>query len=102
MDTPNVNGPAGLGFQPNFGIGRLRNDQQRRNQRSFEEAFDEKARKRRQRASGTTVGSDNSADAGAAPDADARVSPVLRGLQHHEGFIRKDGEDGLLHIDVVV
>ncbi len=111
MDTPRI-----TGFQPNFGVGSLKNNQERRRGRAFENAFDKQGKKRgkgkeRRRGeegdiveleaevgagAGTGVGSDDS-------DSGAGAGPITRTLQDREGIIRKDEEDdGLLHIDVVV
>ena len=90
MDTPRI---AGLGpTSPAYGVGSLKNNRDRRGQRSFEEAFGEEEQSGDESAS---VVEDNTPDS-------RTESPLSGDLQGAEGIIRKDEEDGQLHVDVVV
>ena len=79
------------GFQPTYGVGSLKHDRDRRSHgQSFEQAFeeeDEDDKKGREK--------------GVASD-DTPERPKPRGLQRPGGIIRKDEENGELHVDVVV
>ncbi|MHC4077192.1 MAG: hypothetical protein ACYST0_01980 [Planctomycetota bacterium] len=98
MDTPRI---APINPSPNYGVGRLKHDQDRRGRRSFEQAFAEEDKKSDAEAEAEAenqppgVASDNTAE-------DRAGGSVPGGLQDQEGIIRKDEEDGQLHVDIVV
>ena len=94
METPRI---AGISPTPNHGVGRLRHDQDRRSNRSFEQAFADENKKPEAEAESQSPGvaSDNTAE-------DRARGSVPGDLQDQEGIIRKDEEDGQLHVDVVV
>lgn len=97
MDAPRI---FGLGpTAPTYGVGGLKHDRDRRGQQgqqSFEEAFGEEGQSEGQSAGqSASVAEDDTASSRA-------ESPLSGGLQDAEGIIRKDEEDGQLHVDVVV
>jgi len=97
MDTPRI---AGLGpTTPAYGVGALKHDRDRRRQRSFEEAFGEE--EQGDDASKEATSQSASVVENNTPESRAE-GPLSGDLQDAEGIIRKDEEDGQLHVDVVV
>lgn len=96
MDTPriNVSNPS-----RGYGVGSLKHDQDRRGKRSFEQTFDDEEQghnaNKEVDSQSASVAEDDT------PDERTKRS-LSRDLQDPEGIIRKDEEDGQLHVDVVV
>lgn len=89
MDAPGITGPTPT--NPAYGVGSLKYNRDRQNKQSFEEAFAEEEQSTQERGE-QSVAEDNTSEK-APPPAD---------LQEAEGIIRKDEEDGQLHVDIVV
>ena len=82
-----------------YGVGSLKHDRDRRGKRSFEQAFDEEEQGR----DANKEADSQSASVADDDTPDGRTKRSLSGdLQDPEGIIRKDEEDGQLHVDVVV
>jgi hypothetical protein len=92
MDTPGINRPNPT--SPAYGVGSLKYDRDRRNKnkQSFEEAFTE----------GEQKSGEPKADESVAVNDTPEKAPLPGDLQEGEGIIRKDEEDGQLHVDIVV
>lgn len=97
MDTPGITGPTPAPPPPaSYGVGRLKHDRDRRNRQSFEDAFAKEEKKRPEpEEEDTSVAEDDT------PENHAKI-PLPGGLQDRRGIIRKDEEDGQLHVDIVV
>jgi hypothetical protein len=80
---------------PPYGVGGVKHDRNRQGKRSFEEAFGEEAQKQGAGSHPPIVEEDNT------PDEHAE-KPLTGHLQDGKGIIRKDEEDGQLHVDIVV
>ena len=94
MEVPRISGT-----DTGYGIGSLRHDRDRQGKRSFEQDF-EKAGKNRDddeesRSQSAGVASHNT-------EADPAKRSLPTGLQDRGGIIRKDEQDGQLHVDVVI
>ena len=94
MEAPRI-----AGTNSTYGVGGLKHDQDRRSKRSFEQAFDKAGKEpdddQEPESQSPGVASHNSRD-------DRAKTSSPSGLQDREGIVRKDEEDGQLHVNVVV
>lgn len=93
MDTPRISGPVPP--TPAYGVGRVKHDRDRQDKQSFEEAFGEEEQGKEADGQSPGVAEDDTPDGGP-------KGPLSGDLQDAEGIIRKDEEDGQLHVDIVV
>ena len=94
MEVPRISGT-----DSSYGIGSLKHDQDRQGKRSFEQDFDKAGKPRdgdeEPESRSPSVASHNT-------EAERARHSLRTGLQDRGEIIRKDEQDGHLHVDVVV